>query len=102
MPFLITFYLTDDELLYDDFFNTLFDLCDNRYIQLFDGCILIVVHLSAVGIRNQLIPHLTSLDKLFIARLTYSDMAGQLSDKQKKWMKENIKKPKDYSDQLRK
>lgn len=101
LAYLITYSLTKAEEHYDSFFDAIYDLSNNHHKQLFDGCMLVLSGFTATAIRKQLLPHLQPLDRLFITKVQYGEIAGQLPDKQKQWIKDNIKKPFDVSDQLK-
>ncbi|WMJ23472.1 hypothetical protein RBG61_02040 [Paludicola sp. MB14-C6] len=102
--YLVTYHLTKDILKYDSFFDCLNELSDNCNKELFDGCILIKSGWTTIAIREQLIKHIQPSDRLFVCKLNHKDIAGQLPDKSKQWIKEQIidKAPSDLSDQLRK
>lgn len=100
--YLVSYHLTTDILKYNDFFVCLDEMSDGLNKELFEGCALIKSGFTTLALREKLIAHLRPLDRLFVCKLDHKDIAGQLPEKTKMWIKENIidKAPKSYSDQL--
>ncbi len=93
---LISFRLTKELTKYDKFFDEIFK---DKHLQLFDGCIISLAGYTPFAMRKALLPFIFPNDHLFVCTFHAHQCAGQLSDKQKQWIKLNIMDkalPKDF------
>ncbi|MDO4566186.1 MAG: hypothetical protein Q4B42_02535 [Oscillospiraceae bacterium] len=70
---------------YTGFFERLDAL--GRWVQPFDGCVLVSTALTAEGLRAKLLPYLGELDKLVISKMFRGQCAGRLPGRYKTFIK---------------
>lgn len=89
MTICIVFQFTRDAAEYDAFFRRIEQLSENNSRQITDGCILAQVYLTPAAVRRELLPFLRTDDRLFLTPFG-KDSCGQLSEKSKIWLKNNV------------